>query len=385
MAEPQAVSQVLQAIHDQGPLSRSAIARATGVSLSAVSLITKTLLAEGFIEETGTARKGMGRPSILLEVRSDSAYFVGGCINRDSLVAVLTDLTGNVLGQRAAGLASFAPDIVVGEFAALVTSLVEDAELPVDRLTGAGFAISGIVDSEAGLCRHSTVLGWRDIEIRSLLERAIGLPVELENDANAVTVGERLFGTNEATDDFAVLSVGHGIGAGFFLNGRLYHGEHGVSGEVGHFTVDPAGPPCPCGKHGCLEAIASVPAMLAAARDAGLMAASLDELEELAVHGGPARSILERSGTALGLALSYLVNMLAPALVIVTGSGVRLGYTLQGALRTSFSRHLLPLLPQPPRLSFQNEDEGVWARGAASLAAQSFIRTGGGNRRHGRT
>lgn len=378
MFELQNRAQVLQAIHERGPLSRSAVAKDTGISLSSVSQVARELLESGVIEEVGTRQQAMGRPSIMLAVRADAASFAGACINDDRLVVVLTDLNGVVLGQRIVELADLEPETAVREFTRLVSELRDDSGVTFSRLAGAGFAISGLVDSAAGVCLHSTVLGWRDVKIRELLERAVGVPVELENDANSVAVGEKLYGNVDVQgEDFAVLSVGQGIGAGLFLNGRLHHGRHGVSGELGHCTIDPAGPLCLCGKRGCLEAIAGISAILASAREAGVHAVDLDELESLASRDAAARTVLERAGAAIGFGLSYLVNIFSPALIIVTGSGARLGSVLQEALQASLTTNLLPLLPEPPRLVFHHEDESVWARGAASLAAQAFINRGG--------
>lgn len=376
MSEPQPTTTVLQAIRDRGPLSRSAVARATGIPLSTVSMATKALLARGLIEETGTSQAGMGRPSILLALRTDRACLAGGCIHRDALVGVLTDLGGRVLARRSEELGGFAPEDVVQAFAGVVERLLEDAGVPRARLEGAGFALSGLMDGRAGVCVRSTVFDWPRVPIGTMMEEALGVPVALENDANAIAVGERLFG-DTGEDDFALLSVGYGIGAGIFVRGELYHGRHGASGELGHCTIEPGGPACRCGKRGCLEAIAGIPAVLARAHDAGLRVGGLDELEAIAESDERARAILERAGAALGLGLSYLVNLFSPDLVIVAGSGVRLGATLQGALRASLSEHLLPILPHPPRLSFQHEDEAVGARGAASLAAQAFLQRGG--------
>ena len=147
---------------------------------------------------------------------------------------------------------------------------------------------------------------------------------------------------------------------------------------MGHCTIELDGPACRCGKHGCLEAIAAVPVLLEEVRSRGIEAENLEGIEALAQQGnGEAVAILARAGAALGLALSYLVNLFSPEVVIVTGSGTRLGPTLEESVRRRYSEHVLPMLPDPPGLLFRHEDGAVWARGAAGLAAQSFLRAGG--------
>jgi len=371
-------SQVLRAIHERGPISRSAVAQQTGVSLSSVSLIARDYIASGLIEETGIRKQAMGRPSIMLAVRSSAACFLGADVSDFRLVAVLTDLVGRVLGTRTQELDTADPGTVARLLAGMKDALLEEAGLPAERLTGAGFSLSGLVDADKGICLHSTVLGWRNVRIRDLLEEALLLPVELENDANCVAMGEKLYGGPYVRDrDFAVMSVGQGIGCGLIVSGGLLQGHHGVTGEIGHCTVVPDGPLCRCGKRGCVEAVAGTPAILREAREAGFAADSLESLESLAEEQAAAAAILSRAGNALGLGLSHLVNIFSPELVVVTGSGDRLGPVLRSALEQGLENNILPLLPEPPELVFHDKDETVWARGAASLAVEAFIRNGG--------
>src|SRR5690625_1462293 len=383
MVELPSKAQVLRAIHERGPISRSAVAEQTGVSLSSVSLIARDYIAAGLIEETGTKKQGLGRPSIMLAVRSSAACFLGANVSDFRLVAVLSDLSGQVLGTRTRELDTADPGKIASLLARMKNDLLQQAGLPEERLVGAGFSLSGLVDAERGICLHSTVLGWRNVRIRELLEAALDLPVALENDANCVAMGEKLYGGQHVRDrDFAVMSVGQGIGCGLIVNGRLFQGHHGVTGEIGHCTAVPDGPVCRCGKRGCVEAVAGTPAILRAAADAGLEADSLGRLEELAVHEPAAADILTQAGRALGLGLSHLVNIFSPELVVVTGSGDRLGPVLRSALQDGLERNILPLLPAPPELVFQDKDETVWARGAASLAAEAFIKNGGDSADH---
>lgn len=378
MSDVSAAASILFTIRDHGPLSRADVSRRTRLSQSAVSTITRDLLERGVIEETGTRREDMGRPSIMLRIRPDHAYFVGFSIAGDEVLAVITDLAGNVRCQRTAPATDTRPDQIVATLRSLLNDLLDATGLDQRVMSGAGLALSGLIDGSRGSCIQSTVLGWRDVPIAELLARALAVPVSVENDANAVALAERLFGAAQHHDNFAVLSVGKGIGAGVFIAGELHRGAHGVSSEIGHCTVDPGGRMCRCGKRGCLEAVASAPVLLDSARERGLAVSTLDELEQAGTGGDEgAREILERAGTALGLALSHLVNLFSPELVIVTGSGSRLGPLLEASAMASYSDNVLPMLPDRPTLLFRHEDGAVWARGAAGLAALAFLREGG--------
>lgn len=378
MTELSAAASILFAVRDHGPISRAEISRRTLLSQSAVSTLTRELLDRGIIREVGTRREELGRPSIMLELRSEHSYFAGFSVGGNEARGLLADLGGRVLAQQAVAIDGASPEEVVALLNDLLGNLLKESGVARDELRGVGLALSGLINSAAGDCIQSTVLGWRDVPIGQMLRRALALPVAVENDANAVALGERLYGAAQRHDNFAVLSVGHGVGAGVFISGELHRGAHGVSGELGHCTVELAGPPCRCGKRGCLEAIAAVPVLIEEARSRGLAVSTLEELESLAAGGDErAAAVLARAGEALGLALSYLVNLFSPELVIVTGSGTRLGPTLESTVRQRYSEHVLPMLPDRPELLFRHEDGAVWARGAAGLAALAFLRAGG--------
>ena len=353
------------------------MARQTGLGISTVSTIIKQLVDQGIVIEKGTRQQAMGRPSIMLSVNPTYALAVGAKLNPDNLTAVLTDLDSNVLASATTHLDYVTPDGVARAFKTLLPRLLKKARLPKWRIAGAGLALTGLVDGKRGVCLQSTVLGWKDAPIGTVLSRALDMPVSIENDANAVAIGEGYKGEAQLARNLVVLSIGHGIGAGIILDGRLYIGAIGTAGELGHVTIERNGPKCRCGKRGCLEAIASVPAVIRQAKRYGLEVSALSDLEAHAATGNPdARRIWLRVTSAIGVALSHVVNLLNPELVIVAGSDTRLGANFAKRLSDELAMHTLPLLPKLPKLVVRDEQPDVWARGAASGAAQAFFSEG---------
>jgi glucokinase len=203
------------------------------------------------------------------------------------------------------------------------------------ELLGVGIGVPGIIDMQTGMMRESPNLpGWADYPVRNEIEKRLGAPVILENDANVAALGEKWLGAGRHVGDMAMLTLGTGVGGGLVLDGKIWHGMSGMAGEFGHTTVDPEGQLCGCGNHGCLEQYASATAIMRMAREMiatgdapGLAkAASADpefsarEIYNLAIQGDEqARRIFRRVGRALGIALATMVNGLNLEMYVIGG------------------------------------------------------------------
>ena len=203
------------------------------------------------------------------------------------------------------------------------------------ELLGVGIGVPGIIDMQTGMMRESPNLpGWADYPVRSEIEKRLGAPVILENDANVAALGEKWLGAGRHVGDMAMLTLGTGVGGGLVLGGKIWHGMTGMAGEFGHMTVDPEGQLCGCGNHGCLEQYASATAIMRMAREMiatgdapGLAKAagadpefSAREIYNLAIQGDEqARRIFRRVGRALGIALATMVNGLNLEMYVIGG------------------------------------------------------------------
>jgi glucokinase len=204
------------------------------------------------------------------------------------------------------------------------------------QLHGIGISIPGIIDLDTGILRESPNLpGWYDYPVRDEIERRLGTRVLLENDANAAAMGEFWLGAAREYDSACMFTLGTGVGGGIVIKGALWHGMTGMAGEPGHATVDPQGPKCACGNHGCLEQFSGAAAIVRSAREAassGEAPALADcvkrddfsarSVYELAMKGDPpSQKIFERSGRALGIAIASLINTLNLPIYIIGGGG----------------------------------------------------------------
>lgn len=281
-----------------------------------------------------------------------SSFTIGVDLGGTNMRIAAVDCTGQILRlDVTATEVQRGRDRVISEMSAIIRDQAQQFTNQ-HTLLGIGVGIPGIIDLAAGTLHSASNLpGWSDYPVRSDLEKRLGAPVMLENDANCAALGEQWIGAGRGVQDLCMVTLGTGVGGGFVVNGRPWHGMTGMAGEIGHMTVIPEGCPCACGNRGCLEQYASGTAITRMAREAAAKgqapalagALKLDSqfdartVFELAQLGDPAAAaIFETAGTALGIALANLINALNLPLYVV-GGGVAKAWP---ALRPAVLREL---------------------------------------------
>ncbi|QQA41697.1 ROK family transcriptional regulator [Pelagovum pacificum] len=308
-------SLVLSHIQRSGPSGRAEIARASGLSIQAVSNIIADLVADGWLREAGKRTGGRGLPSVIYAIEAGAGLAFGVEIRPDAVLCALIDLQGRVVHTGRAALSSADPDHVVPEVRALYAQAVARTRVPASRILGAGVVLPGPF-GETGLSGLSTELpDWEHDDPGALLSDALGLAVTVENDANAAAMAERLVGVATGLSTYAYVYFGTGIGLGFVSNGGLLRGAFGNAGEIGHMPVPAEGGVRP------LEAVASRMALAARLRGSGQAAETVDDLDRLFTARHPAlEAWLDVATPALGHAVHVLENLLDPETVIFGGA-----------------------------------------------------------------
>lgn len=269
---------------------------------------------------------------------------VGGIdLGGTKILSVAVGPDGRVLGEdlrptEAAG----GPDHVLGRMRDSLLAAVRAAG-PQPELAALGVAAPGPIDFERGVVVEVPNLpGWENLPVAARLSELLGCPAILENDANAAALGEFTAGAGKGTRNLVYLTVSTGIGGGLVLDGRLYRGSDGAAGELGHIPLVAGGPRCGCGAQGCLEALASGPAI---ARDAAELVAAgrapiLAELaagrsvtaemvHEAAQRGeAGARTVIEQAGRHLGAGLVAFTNIFNPDIIVIGGGAAKIGALL---------------------------------------------------------
>jgi len=248
-------------------------------------------------------------------------FSIGVDLGGTNLRAAAIDDRGEIL-QRISGATNLSEgrDAVVDDIVRSIEAL-RDAR-PGSRLVGVGIGVPGFILIEKGYIVGSNNLpDFENFPVRDVIEQKLGTKVILENDANAAALGEKWMGAGRDVDDLILLTLGTGIGGGIISNGRVLHGHVGMAGELGHMTVVPGGNPCGCGNFGCLEKHASATYIASAAKLLSLGdALTAEGVYRLALQGEErAKMIFESMGSALGIALSNLINIFNFPLYLLSG------------------------------------------------------------------
>lgn len=304
---------VLDLLRSHGQLGRKQIADMTRLTTQAVANIIDELLTENLLVDLGRLRSGRGQPPVQFALNPDGAITIGFEISVSHLVTIILDLHGQIREQSSVALEDTGP-------VALIPRIVADVAAIRHRfpaaLLGVGVVMPGPFEIE-GLSGvgPTTLPGWAGIDASSLLAAQIGVPVVIENDANAAAVGESLFGAGQGLSDFCMIYFSGGIGLGMIHDSQPLRGAFGNAGEIGHIVIAPGGRPCACGQAGCLERYASLDAL----RER-LGADASGDLTALMAAGHPALlGWLEEAAAHLSPAVTMLENILDPETIILGG------------------------------------------------------------------
>lgn len=318
---------VLNYVRARSPISRADIARETSLQRSTVSAIVDDLQLDDLIEETGTGDSTGGRKPTLLKLKTGTPVAIGVDVTPRETHVVVADLAGNLLQIKKFPTSSDI-DYMNKQILSRVTGFVQ--QYPNSNLE-IGISIPGIADQGSGGILYIPYFQWANWDIGRRLTEATGLPVIIDNDANAVALAELWFGEDEVrkTRNFITVLVAEGIGTGIIIDGQVYRGENGAAGEFGHMFVGENAPvDCSCGRRDCWEAHASEKALLQHYYSGNGNAVNgvidIEHLVGLARNGeARAMNVLKDNAKYLGIGISNLIIGFSPQAIIVSGSIVK--------------------------------------------------------------
>jgi predicted NBD/HSP70 family sugar kinase/DNA-binding transcriptional ArsR family regulator len=385
---------VLDTLRQYGPISRIEISEKLDLSRSTVTGITARLLKEGLIDfakepaanpaDTNLTR---GRPRIGLTLNPKAAYAVGVRIAISQITVSVTDFVCDVTGSSVLPFRSArqAPEVVADVVEDVIRRAVVDCGLTLGDIKAICAGVPGVVDSAAGICHWSPAFSRGDVPFASLLTERLGIPTVIENHTIPLATAETMFGSGQGIGNSVVITLGHGVGLGIIIGGKVYRGSHGFASELSHTKITDDGPLCECGQRGCLEAHIGFLGLLRHAGeeitgpvsdDARGREQKVMELIDKARAGNEhLQAVFRTMGTRLGRSLANLVGILDPERIIFSGPNIASSDLWLEPMKAELFRSVRA--PMQGRLDFvlDQRDDAFWARGAAALVLHQLYRS----------
>jgi predicted NBD/HSP70 family sugar kinase len=353
------------------PMSRADLARRSGLQRSTISSIIDQLIEEGWVTEGAIGRSPRGRRPRNLHLNVERAGILGVELRPELTTVGLAGIDARFMGQVQFATAA-TPERFVRDLAAATCELRRAH--PRVLCEGMGVSLPGRVDRDGNLV-FAPNLGWQPVAITRMIEEAVGLPVNVENAANACALAELWFGRHpEQVKNILAVTVSEGVGVGLLVNGQLVHGANSMAGEFGHVSLADDGPACRCGRRGCWERYASNSAALQyyAAIGGASPSPRFEDLLRLADRGDVrAAETLDRMARYLGVGLSNLAVGLDPDVIVIVGEVTtawsRIGPIVEDIVRTR------ALAPPMTRLVPTDSAAQPRLRGAVTLVVQQHF------------
>ena len=314
---------LLERMRANGPVSRSDLVSASGLSKPTVALALTSLERDALVRHAGRRMGGRGRSALLYEIRNDAGFVLGLDVGREFVRGAVADLAGTVRSRQTRSARSSSGAARVHELAALANELLQEAGFDGDgTLLQTVVGSPGIVESDGSSLRLAPNLpGWERPAVLRELRRLLGAETMIENDVDAAAVAERDHGHGREFSTFAFVSVGTGIGMGLVLDGELHRGAHGAAGEIAFLPLADRGLDLrDARRRGALEAAASSAAVVRAARRAGTRRRSARSVFAAAAAGDErAREIVSSEAAIVARALGAIVAVVDPELIVLGG------------------------------------------------------------------
>jgi predicted NBD/HSP70 family sugar kinase len=366
------LQRALQLVVRERVTTRADLARLTGLTRATVSDLVAKLVSDGLVRDVGPGTSSGGKPPTLLELNASGRDIVAIDLSRRPFVGALVDLAGRIHHRAKGRGGELRGRDAIRDVFRLVDRLVTVADAPV---LGVGVGTPGIVDEDGSVVEASN-LGWHGVALRRELADRIGHPVTVANDAHVGALAE--LGAHPG-GNLVLVKVGVGIGAGIVVDGDLHLGDRPAAGEIGHIRVVERGERCRCGNRGCLETVASVPSIVAAAlraagRDGGDVSVPWDVRELAGAIGEePVRRAIDRAGRSLGTVLSHLVAILDIHRVVVALELAGAEETFLDVVRDEVHGRVLPDLADAVTFSADTSGPDLVLAGAAALVLRERL------------
>ncbi|MBT3320052.1 MAG: ROK family transcriptional regulator [Clostridia bacterium] len=387
------ITKVLNILRQYERLSRIELSAVSSLDKKTITNITKRLLEDKQIEVVEYRYEGMGRPKAMLGLRGDYCKCIGLDLGGKYISGVIIDFTGAVVCSHNVDIFSrIEPEMLIKISYNIIDNLLKKAKISMEEVNGIGISIPGFIDKETGMAILSENIPlWSTVPLEKIFSEKYNKPVYIDNNSRLMAVAELWYGKGRDQKDFLSFDLGLGIGCGIVINHNVYEGGSGKSGEVGHTIVEVDGPLCTCGRHGCIESLASgwaldmqvqeaikkgVPTLLTEMKSGEGSSATKADIR-LAAELGDEFSIklLERAGEYIGIGVANAIDLFNPTLVIINGTLVADNEVLMNAIRKTVEEQTMPQIYSDVKIVESEIGVLASAIGAATLCLEKSTKT----------
>ncbi|MGY3715725.1 ROK family transcriptional regulator [Sutcliffiella cohnii] len=368
-------SLVLQTIMEAYPISRADLASKTGLNKGTVSSLVNDLLDEKLLIESGPGVSSGGRRPVILHFNKKAGFSISIDIGVNYILGILTDLEGAICTEKHKKINDLSFEEMLVQIYLMIDELLQSLPPSPYGIVGIGIGVPGTVDND-GKVLLAPNLGWRNINLKQIISDKYHVPVTVINEANAGAYGEKKFGVGQEFNNIIYISGGIGIGVGLILHGNLYKGQNGLSGELGHMTINFNGPVCKCGNIGCWELYASEKALLEMARENNIQSEdlNLESLVSMAEDGETeAILVINQLADRLAIGINNIINTFNPEQIIIGNRLAVLEKWLVDPLTKQVGKHALATHRKDFQLQFSTLEKRSAALGVAAFVNEHFL------------
>ncbi len=379
--------QIISTLYFEKTLSVVELSGIIGKSVPHATKALSELLEEGFIMENGFASSSGGRKPKVYSLKAGTMYIISVAMDQLYLKITITDLLNNpVLPVESHELKLLNNDSALTKLVDIINSAIERSGINRDTILGAGVGIPGFTNTRLGI-NYSYLKPPGDETVCDYLERELGIPVQIDNDASLIALAELKYGLAKGKVEVMVINIGWGIGLGMIINGILFRGFTGYAGELSHIPISESDTICECGKKGCLETEATIRVITEKAikdikegRVTGLKyEPHLEEMSEIimqAANKGDQYSIelLSDMGYKIGKAIAILIHIVNPELIVLSGRGSAVGKLLLAPIQQSLNKYCIPRLSEHTDVKVSAMGRKAELIGAAALVMEGITK-----------
>jgi len=379
---------ILKTIRHHGPISRSEIAKRNKISPTTVTAAVRELLEQGLVYEDGVGASSGGRKPILVRFSPESQFVFGVAITNSSIEIAEMNLEAKVRKQKVFPIHNLMGELAIDYLLKSIGQFLEEYS-DLTKCIGISIISPGIINVDKSIIYENTKLKLKNIPLKEMVEKRFKLKTWLENDANAIALAEKRFGAYKKFKNLIYITIGDGVGAGIIVNGSIFRGRNGGTGEFGHTSIDRNGIYCDCGNRGCLENYISWPTICSKVLSSvaqgkhtmmsELVKGDISQIspsifrDALKKNDQLAKEIMKDTAAYLATGMVNLVNLLNPDIIILGGKVAYDNYFLLSQVKKLLFKQALTILTNKLEICSTSLGENFRMIAAATIPLQEIF------------